>query len=368
MAVLTRGTHIRILTINTGSSSLKFSVHDANEQQLSRTTDGRFERLNHADARFVAGGTSETTPGIKLAGALDYLIRYLNHQGLRPDCVGHRVVHGGARLSAPARVDDDIMQYLQSLVPMAPLHQPAALEAITATWTAWPRTPQVACFDTAFHHTMPDVATRLPLNLDLHDAGVRRYGFHGLSFESVVDQLEPGDEEKLVIAHLGSGSSLCAVLGRHSIDTTMAFTPAGGLPMATRSGDMDPGVLTWLQRHRQMTADAVEKLVNEDAGLRGLSGLSGDVRDLLDAEDRNPAARLALDLYCYRVRLGIGAFAAALGGLDTLSFTGGIGEHATPIRERIVEGLGWLVPNIEVTPSNEERIIARHTLETIETT
>jgi acetate kinase len=298
-------------------------------------------------------------------------------------------VHGALDYREPVRMDTAVLAKLEKLVPLAPLHQPHNLAPIRALLAAVPDLPQVACFDTSFHRTNPDIAQRFAIPAELHDAGVRRYGFHGLSYEYIASVLPGYDARaaagKTVVLHLGNGSSMCAIDGGRSVASTMGFTAVDGLPMGTRTGALDPGVILYLMDERKMDARAVEKLIYNQSGLLGVSGISSDMRTLLDSDD--PRARLAIDLYCYRIRREMGSLAAALGGLDAIVFTAGIGENSAAIRERVCRDAGWLGveldgpanarggPRISAAgsrasvwsiPTNEELMIARHTRRLIE--
>ena len=322
-----------ILCLNLGSSTLKYAVF-AGEECLARDT----------------------------VDDLDAVLAALSKQKLSSvAAVGHRIVHGGADHAEPELIDDRLLDELRKLVPFAPLHLPPEIELIENARGRLRDAPHVACFDTAFHRRMPLVAQRLPLREELWDEGIRRYGFHGLSYESVIDSMGGKALGRAVIAHLGNGSSLCAVKDGEPMDTTMGFTPTGGCVMGTRSGDLDPGVLVHLVEHRRYDAKALDRLVNREAGLAGISGKTSDMRALLAARDSDPKAALAIDVFCYSVRKHVGALAAVLGGLDNLVFTGGIGEHAAPIREEIARGLEHLGAKVHVVASDEERMIARHT-------
>ncbi|MBN9523410.1 acetate/propionate family kinase [bacterium] len=334
-----------ILVLNAGSSTLKYSAFAA-------------------AGGVLAHGHVET--GADHEGALRGVLDRCREQlaGHRVVAVGHRVVHGGTEFAAPVRIDDTVLAKLDALVPLAPLHQPHNLAPVRAVSALAPDLPQVACFDTAFHRTQPEVAQRFGLPRRYHDAGVRRYGFHGLSYEYIASVLPRHDAAaaagRTVVAHLGNGASLCALLGGKSVATTMSFTPADGLLMGTRAGSLDPGVLLYLMRHAGMTADALEHLVNHESGLLGVSGLSGDMRDLLASPD--PRAAEAVELFVYRIGRELGSLAAALGGLDALVFTGGIGENAAPVRDRVVRAAAWLgAVRVHVIPTDEERMIADHT-------
>jgi acetate kinase len=381
-----------LLTINTGSSSLKAALYAA-ERWQQRELSVQIERIGRVGSQLRitnADGVTVWEAQRELAdheAALQVFLDWLSreHPDRPPVAVGHRVVHGGSKYHAPQVITADLVAALQALITIDPEHLPQAIAAIRAVSRTYPSVPQVACFDTAFHRTMPDIAQRYPLPRSLWEAGVRRYGFHGLSYEYVVQELRSLDpaavEGRLVLAHLGNGASMAAVRNGISVDTTMGFTPTGGLMMGTRSGDLDPGVLLYLLQARSMAPDAVSTVVNRQAGLLGVSGTSGDMRELLDREPSDPAAAEAVALYCYQARKCLGALAAVLGGLDTLVFTGGIGEHAAPVRAGICAGLEFLgivldpqrnarhapiissdqsaVP-VRVIQTDEDRMIARH--------
>jgi acetate kinase len=388
---------VGILTINTGSSSLKATLYrmDATTRvDITATADRiglRGGRMQIADAN---GATLLDQPGdLRDHGApLTTLIAWLRDQKLDQDidAVGHRVVHGGSRYREPQLISAELIAALKELVPVDPDHLPQALDAIDVTRRAFPATPQVTCFDTAFHRQMPRVAQLYALPRALIDAGLVRLGFHGLSYEYIVQELRIIDPEavdgRVIIAHLGNGASMAAVRAGIGVDTTMGFTPTGGLMMSTRSGDLDPGVLVYLVQSQGMRHDALSKLVNHEAGLLGVSGVSADMQDLLSKEDTDAGAADAVNLFCYQARKFLGALAAVLGGLDALVFTAGIGEHAAPVRERICAGLDYL--GIELDPqrnqasapiisrndsrvtvrvmkTNEDLMIARHTVRVI---
>lgn len=345
---------MRVLALNCGSSSLKYALFD-DETVVVRDSIERVD--DHAAA---------------VHSLLDKL-------GSRPDAVGHRLVHGGSDHVEPVLVDDEVLASLTRLVPFAPLHLPAELAAIAAVRARFDSIPQVACFDTAFHRTLPEVARRFALPSSLFEAGVRRYGFHGLSYEYIASRLPPERLRRAVFAHLGSGASMVAICDGRSIDTTMGFSPAGGLVMGTRCGDLDPGLILYLLDHGY-DRSSLDRLVNHEAGLLGLSGSTSDMRRLLDARATDPSAALAVDSFCYHARKSIGAFAAVLGGIDTLVFAGGIGEHAPAIRAAIcsdLEHLGVVLDTalneagdalvsrgkceVYVIATDEERMIARAT-------
>lgn len=346
-------TATRILTINTGSSSLKAALYHLDGVERVDVT-ATAERIGHPDSRLriadAKGATLLDQPGGLLDHdtALEKLIAWLREQKLDQNLggVGHRVVHGGSWYREPGLITAELIAALEQLVPVDPDHLPQALGAIQVTHRAFPATPQVACFDTAFHRHMPRVAQLYALPRALADTGLVRLGFHGLSYEYIVQELRvidpPAVDGRVVIAHLGNGASMAAVRGGVGIDTTMGFTPTGGLMMGTRSGDLDPGVLVYLLESRGMRPDALSKLVNQEAGLLGVSGISADMQDLLSKERSDPAAAEAVDLFCYQARKFLGTLVAVLGGLDTLVFTGGIGEHAAVVRERICTGFAYL--------------------------
>ena len=324
-----------ILALNCGSSSLKYAVFEGER----RTAGGAVAGIG------VPGG--HATHGDAVHAALAELPT--------PSAVGHRLVHGGPDLLEPVRIDPGVLAKLREAVPFAPLHLPPALAAIDAVAARHPRVPQIACFDTSFHRTLPDVARRFALPARVEALGVRRYGFHGLSYEWAVSELKL--RGKAVIAHLGNGASMCAVRDGVCIDTTMGLTPAGGFMMGTRTGDLDPGVIVFLLE--RMSPEEIAHLVDRESGLLGVSGLTSDMKTLLASRD--PRARLAVEMFCYQACKAAAALAAALGGLDALVFTGGIGEHAGEVRERICGGLSHLGRfAVQVITADEERVIARH--------
>jgi acetate kinase len=377
-----------ILCINSGSSSLKFAVYRlGNEEQ--RFLYGAAERIGLSAGRlWVKGGggasvfdaAQDFAEHSAAAAGISAAVRDLNLPA--PDAAGHRVVHGGPFHTASERVDDALLQELERLTPFAPLHLPSAISGIKAVADRFPGLPQVACFDTAFHRRMPELAQRFPLPREFWDEGIRRYGFHGLSFEYIMSALGAEGMGRLVIAHLGNGASLAAVLDGRPMDTTMGFTPAGGLVMGTRSGDLDPGVLIHLMNERQYDAERIDELINNRSGLLGISGISPDMRTLLEIRNHEQRAAEAVELFCYSLRKHIGALAAVLGGLDTLVFTGGIGEHSDAVRSEVCAGLACLgvaldpkrnaehakiisapgsTCTVRVVPTNEDLMIARHT-------
>lgn len=343
-----------ILALNVGSSSLKAALfnsrfNDPSSRVDSETTDlAEIARLDVAE------------PSDRALVLVEQWINSLGHPV--PSVVGHRIVHGGTHFTTPVLIDDATVQHLQMLTPLARLHMPRALSVIEASRRLFERVPQVACFDTGFHSTLPRIAFDLALPASLRDEGIRRYGFHGLNCEHVVETVDTVKLRHAVIAHLGSGCSLTAIRDGSSVDTSMGFTPLGGIPMGTRSGDLDPGVITHLLRSGHSLED-VEQIVERESGLHALSDGTSDMRELLRRADveSSDAARFAIETFCQRVAKGIAAYTVDLGGLDTIVFTGGIGEHCAPIRERIIDRLTHLSDfEVLVVPANEERVIARH--------
>ncbi len=379
-----------ILVLNCGSSSLKFAVYTADEQ---RWLSGKLTNIGLPNSRFETTDRHQRTQFRQYdspdhATALIVLFDWLQKQMNGPlRGVGHRLVHGGASYQTPQRVTPELLTDLRALIPLAPDHLPAEIKLIEAVSRLYPDLPQVVCFDTAFHQTMPDQARHLPLPRHLTDEGLVRYGFHGLSYEYVLHQLiqDAGchsAQGRVIIAHLGNGASMVALRQGESLDTTMGFTPTGGLMMSTRSGDLDPGVLLYLLARKQMSISELSHLLQEESGLLGVSGISSDMHQLLQQEPRNPAAAEAVNLFCYIALKQLGGLVAVLNGLDTLVFTGGIGEQAPAIRSRICDQLGYLgvtldsqrnagnetiispeghTPVVRVIPTNEEWVIARHT-------
>ena len=344
---------ITILAVNTGSSSIKFSLYESGEREellfsgsLTRIglKDGRFSVVD-PEGRFI---DCERVDAPDHPAACRHVFSWLRQHGPgMPDAVGHRVVHGGPRHAAPEQVTPALLDSVAELVPYAPEHLPQALNAIRYAASELPGVFQVACFDTAFHSTMPPVAKICPIPEEFRKQGVQRYGFHGLSYQYILSELQSdGDplarKGRVILAHLGHGASMAAMLDGRSIETTMGFSPAGGLVMSTRTGDLDPGVVLFLLQEGHLDATGLRDMVNKKSGLLGVSGLSDDMRDLLDAEAKNEQARLAVELFCYSARKHIGALTAALGGLDMIVFTGGIGLHSPEIRERICSGLEFL--------------------------
>ena len=340
-----------MLTLNGGSSSIRFAIYPtATEKPL---LSGKADRIGTSRAALTVDARGDNAqrplriPGTDHRTAAGFLLDWLESQPLFSSvrAVGHRVVHG-ARHSAPQRITPTLVAELRRNVLFAPDHLPRELALIEAMAHRSPHVAQVACFDTAFHRTMPPVATRLPIPRRYATRGVERYGFHGLSYEFLMSELAriapAAAKGRVVLAHLGSGASVAAVLASRSIDTSMGFTPASGLVMGTRTGDIDPGLAYYLARAEGMTTPQFQKMVNHDSGLLGVSATSADIRDLLEREHRDSRAAEAVALFCYQVKKWIGGYAAALGGIDTLVFAGGIGENAPLIRERICDGLEFL--------------------------
>ncbi|WP_020468826.1 acetate/propionate family kinase [Zavarzinella formosa] len=342
-----------VLTVNGGSSSVKFALFEAGTPPV-RIRSGAIERRP----------LSEASHDEEVQGLLEWL-GGPNELG-RISAIGHRVVHGGPKHVDPQLVTPALMADLKAAIPFAPNHLPSEIRLIEALAARLPNMPHVVCFDTAFHQNLPRVASQLPIPRRYESAGVRRYGFHGLSFAYLLEELErqAGPEEassKIILAHLGAGSSLAAVKGGRCIDTTMGLTPTGGLMMATRTGDLDPGVLLHLMRTEGLTADRLDALVNRESGLLGVSETTADMRDLVSRSGTDPRAEEAINLYCHSVRKGIGAMAAALGGLDTIVFSGGIGEHSPEIRSRICDGLAFLGIDIGIAANEQnESLLTAH--------
>ncbi len=343
-----------VLTVNAGSSSVKWALFRVGSPPV-RTAAGKIERIGLPDGIVTATDVATGQQDRRIAQVPDHaasvplLIDQLTQsgQGLSVQAIGHRVVHGGSRYADPQVVLPVMMEELRRLSPYDPEHLPAELTLIEAFGAQYPNIPQVACFDTGFHQHLPPVARLLAIPRRYEKLGVRRYGFHGLSYAYLMDELErvAGSEAargKVILAHLGNGASMAAVRDGVSIDTSMGFTPASGLPMSTRSGDVDPGLVSYLAKTEGLTTDQFHHMVNAQSGLLGLSELSPDLRDLLAQEGRDTRAAEAVALFCYQGKKWIGAYAAALGGLDQLVFSGGIGEHSSVVRARMCEGLEFL--------------------------
>lgn len=339
-----------ILAINSGSSSLKFGLYSAAPSGMTVVMEGRAESTGPAgeagSLRIVnSDGIECMSEDIAFISAAETLARlggfFAERRLSPPAAIGHRIVHGGPQLHAHCVIDANVSQHLEAAAAFAPLHMPAALAAIRRAQSIFPGVPQVACLDTAFHDGLPDVSRVLPLSRALEAEGIRRYGFHGVACESIVRRFGEDLPKRVVIAHLGSGASITAIEGGRSVDTSMGLTPAGGTLMGTRCGDVDPGVLIWLGRNKGLGYDDLEKLVNRDSGLLGISELAGDMRSLRAAAADNASARLAIQMFCYSVRKQIAAMVAVLRGIDLLVFTGGIGENDSSARAEICGGLAW---------------------------
>ena len=385
-----------IFVVNAGSSSIKFQLFSVSDgDRLERRMKGQIDGIG-SRPRLVAtdnGGKSLIDRTWRAAevsaasAALEKVVDFLREvsNGKLPSAVGHRVVHGGPDYSAPVVVDEEVLRRLAQLTSLAPLHQPNNLAPIRHLLDRQPRLLQVACFDTAFHRGHPEIADRYAIPEELYREGVRRYGFHGLSYEFVADRLRVVApdlaDKKVIVAHLGSGSSMCALRAGRSVESTMGFTALDGLPMGTRPGQLDAGVVLYLMSEKRLSADAIADLLYTKCGLKGLSGISNDVRELLASTD--PRARLALDYFAYRIALFAGMLAAAMEGLDGFVFTAGIGENAPSIREAVAQRLAWVGLELDpdanaagaarvssprsriachVIPTDEELMIARHTL------
>ena len=383
-----------ILVVNAGSSSIKFSLFLDRGEALDLLLGGQIEGLYSAPrfkARDAAGAVvseRQWADGEPLGhdGAIAHLAGFLREQlgEHRLAAVGHRVVHGGSAYAAPVRLTAEIVENLEQFIPLAPLHQPHNLKPIRLLLDNQPQLPQVACFDTAFHRHQPEVAQAFALPPEITGRGVLRYGFHGLSYEYIASVLPEVDPRAAaggsVVLHLGNGASMCAIHAGRSVASTMGFTAVDGLPMGTRSGNLDPGVVLYLMDELKMDARAIEKLLYQQSGLLGVSGVSSDMRTLLTSDE--PRAKFAVELFVYRIGRELGSLAAALGGLDALVFTAGIGEHAAAIRERVCRAAAWLGVELDlaanaaggprlsmagsrvaawVIPTNEELMIARHT-------
>jgi len=349
----------RILTINGGSSSIKFALFEAGNS-LGRILTGAIERIGLPGAGLRVKGLDQADDYSRPVTAPDYaaavgaLMDWIEERGAGDAivAVGHRVVHGGPKYSEPQRITAEIIEELRRLSLLDPEHLPEEILLAEDFHRRFPKLPQVACFDTAFHHNLPRVARLLPIPRRYEAQGVRRYGFHGLSYAFLMGELArlAGAEAargRVILAHLGNGASLAAVSAGKPVDTSMCFTPAAGLPMSTRSGDLDPGLVLYLARTEAMSAKQFNEMVNCKSGLLGISETSADMRDLLQCEAQDVRAAEAVALFCYQVKKWIGAFAAALGGLDTLVFAGGVGENAPIIRTRICAGLGFLGIDLE---------------------
>jgi acetate kinase len=378
-----------VLALNSGSSSLKFGLYRVDSLQTEMLLSGEAESIGDEEGCFHARDSSGNvllSEAIATPTQQDAIVRVgrlLSDAKMpAPGAIGHRIVHGGPKLRRHCLIDGEILGRLEAAVAFAPLHIPSALSVIRFAQEHFPGLPQAACFDTAFHAALPDVARVLPIPRELRSEGIQRYGFHGLSCESIVRQLANDVPSRLVIAHLGNGASVTAVKDGKSIDTSMGLTPTGGVIMGTRTGDLDPGVLIYLMREKNYDATKLENLVDRRSGLSGISGVGGDMRRLREAAPTNPAAQLAVQMFCYSVRKQIAAMIAALDGVDMLVFTGGIGENDGQARAAICRDLSWIGLRLDegrnrsstnpingltsrclalVLPSQEEQQIAHHT-------
>jgi acetate kinase len=360
-----------ILVLNSGSSSLKFGIYRPGETDEEPMLTGSAEGVGRDDGSLHIRSSDGTSLSQRecihesQSEALNALAAAIReHIDNMPLAVGHRVVHGGPNLRRHQIITPQVLDELRSATHFAPLHIPQALSLIAAAQSIFPSAAQYACFDDAFHQTIPETACRFALPQRYFDAGIRRYGFHGISYESLVHHFGAKLPKRAIFAHLGNGSSLCALQNGASIDTTMGLTPTGGIPMATRSGDLDPGVILYLLRNEKLEADKLEDLLNHESGLFALSSGEGDVKALEErARSNDPKARLALDVFAISVRKTIGAYLALLGGVELLVFTGGIGEHSDHVRSSATQGLeslGLTADKVQIVPTEEERQIARH--------
>src|SRR5271154_4344927 len=388
----------RVLTMNRGSATLKSTLYEVGRDPGKRaealvsisvaysyTTSARLKIIDANGATLLDSSVKGTDSNAALQAMFAWLDKHEYLSGLR--AAGHRLVHGGARYTEPQRITPKFLRALEKLVPLDPDHLPAAIKGIQFVAKKFPKLTQVACFDTAFHSSLPTVAKMYALPQRFYDQGVRRYGFHGLSYEYIVGELRKLDARlaagRVIVAHLGSGASMVALRDGKSVDTSMGFTPLEGLVMSARSGDVDPGLLLYLLAEKKMSAKDVGTLLNKQSGLLGVSGSTGDMRELQEKSKKDPHAAEAIDLFCYRAKKYIGGYAAALGGLDALVFTGGIGEHAPAIREHICNGLDFLgirldgkanaanAPvisardsrvNVRVIQTNEDLMIVQHVI------
>ncbi|MFO0808483.1 MAG: acetate/propionate family kinase [Gemmataceae bacterium] len=363
-----------VLTLNGGSSSIKFALF-SNADPSCRTLTGAISRIGLTGPTLsVRGETEGPFDAPNLTVAADRLLEWLDGRVGLPNiaAVGHRVVHGGPHYAEPQLVSSDLIAELQRLVPLDPAHLPGELALIEAVRRYKPELPQVACFDTAFHHHLPRIARMLPIPRRYESQGVRRYGFHGLSFAYLMQELArldpPSARGRIILAHLGNGASMAAVRDGQCVDTTMGFTPTGGLVMGSRTGDLDPGLLIYLARHERLTADQIDELVNQQSGLLGISETSSDMRELLERRATDERAGDAVAVFCHTARKSLAALAAVLGGVDTVVFSGGIGEHSPVVRAEICQGLDFLgiwldgdrnAANAPVISARNERLTVR---------
>ncbi len=379
---------VDVLALNSGSSSLKFGLYRVGTSRIETLLSGAAESIGDGQSKFHAKDPADTITVAEMISIPSQREAVIRIGTLLADChvpapaaIGHRIVHGGPKLRQHCLIDASVLGQLETASAFAPLHIPSALSVIRFAQEHFPAVPQVACFDTAFHAELSEVARVLPISKVLRSEGVQRYGFHGLSCESVVHQLGDDLPDRLIIAHLGNGASITAVKGGRSIDTSMGMTPTGGVIMGTRSGDLDPGVLVYLMREKTFGAAMLEELVDHRSGLLGISGIDSDMRRLHDAASSNADARLAIEMFCYSVRKQIAAMIAALEGVDAVVFTGGIGENDAEARGAICAGMSWIGVRLDdarnrsasnpinatksrcavfVLPSQEDDQIARH--------
>ena len=380
---------LTILALNSGSSSLKFGLYRVGSARTDVLLSGAAESIGNKEGKFFAHDSRNNvllSEAISIPSQQEAIIRIgklLTESKMpAPAAVGHRIVHGGPRLQRHCLIDDEVLRQLEAARAFAPLHIPSALSVIHFAREHFPAATQAACFDTAFHADLAEVARVLPIPKELRLEGIQRYGFHGLSCESIVRQLADDLPDRLIIAHLGNGASVTAVKAGKSIDTSMGLTPSGGVIMSTRSGDLDPGVLVYLLREKKFDAAMLEGLVDGRSGLLGISGVDGDMRRLHKSASSNADARLAIQMFCYSVRKQVAAMIAALDGVDLVVFTGGIGEHDEKVRAAVCRGLSWIGVGLDgarnasannpanesasrccvrVLPSQEDEQIARHT-------
>jgi|LNAP01.1.fsa_nt_gb acetate kinase len=380
---------LNVLALNSGSSSLKFGLYRVGLSQTKMLLSGEAESIGASKSKFGARdaqGKTFLSERVSVASQREAIIRIgrllADSKLPAPTAIGHRIVHGGPKLRQHCLIDDSVMRQLEAATAFAPLHTPSALSVIRFAQEHFPGHPQAACFDTTFHAELPDVARVLPIPRALQSEGIQRYGFHGLSYESIVHQLASDLPERVVIAHLGNGASVTAVKHGKSIDTSMGLTPTGGVIMGTRSGDLDPGILVYLMREKKFDAAMLEELVDHRSGLLGISGVSSDMRILHEAASSNADARLAIQMFRYSVRKQVAAMIAALDGVDLIVFTGGIGENDGEARAAICDGLSWIGVRLDearnssannpindpssrclvlVLASREDEQIARHT-------
>jgi acetate kinase len=384
-----RDPEVNVLALNSGSSSLKFGLYRVGSSRTELLLSGEAQAIGDEKGKFYAQDSRENallSETVSIPSQREAIIRIgrllADSKTPAPAAIGHRIVHGGPKLRQHCLIDYSVLQQLEAATAFAPLHIPSALSVIRFAQEHFPGLPQVACFDTTFHAELAEVARVLPIAKELQLEGIQRYGFHGLSCESIVHQLGNGLPNRLVIAHLGNGASVTAVKGGKSIDTSMGLTPTGGVIMGTRSGDLDPGVLVYLMREKKFDAATLEELVDHRSGLLGISGVGSDMRRLREAASSNANARLAIQMFCYSVRKQVAAMIAALDGVDLVVFTGGIGEHDEEARAAICGGLSWIGVNLDearnrsannpindpasrcpvlVLASQEDEQIARHT-------